>query len=40
MAMIKIKAHQDNQDKEYDGFPKFIGHEDYYPILNGVWKHF
>jgi hypothetical protein len=34
LAMIKLKAHQNNQGKENDGFPKFIGHEDYYPILN------
>jgi len=38
--MIRIKAHQNNQDKEYDGFPKFIGDEDYYLTLNGGWKHF
>jgi len=39
-AMIKLKAHKNNQGKEKDGFPKFIGHEDIYPILSGRWKHF
>jgi hypothetical protein len=35
LAMIKLKAHLNNQKNENDGFPKFIGHEVYYPILNG-----
>ncbi len=40
LVMIKFKAHQDKQGKEKDGFLKFIGHEDYYPILSGGWKLF
>ncbi len=36
LAMIKLKAHQNNQSNENDGFPKFIGHEDYNP--NHHWK--
>jgi hypothetical protein len=32
--MIKLKMHQYNQGKEKDGSFKFIGHEDYYLILN------
>jgi hypothetical protein len=40
MAIIKFKAHQNNQSKENDGSSKFIGHEDYYLILNGGWKPF
>jgi hypothetical protein len=33
-------SHQDNQGKEKDGSSKFIGHEGYYPTLNGGWKLF
>jgi hypothetical protein len=40
LIMIKLKAHQNNQGKEKDGSPKFISHEEYYPILSGGWKHF
>jgi hypothetical protein len=32
--------HQYNQGKEKDGSFKFIGHEDYYLILNEGWKPF
>jgi hypothetical protein len=38
--MIKLKAHQDKQGKEKDGFLEFSRHEDYYPILSGGWKPF
>jgi hypothetical protein len=38
MAIIKLKAHQNNQGREKDGSSKFIGHENYYPILSGGWK--
>jgi hypothetical protein len=34
LAMMKLKAHQDNQEKEKNGSSKFIGHEDYYPNVN------
>jgi hypothetical protein len=34
LKMIKLKVHQYNQGKEKDRCFKFIGHEDYYHILN------
>jgi len=39
LAMIKLKAHQNDKGKEKDGSSKFIGHEDYYLSLSGGWKH-
>jgi hypothetical protein len=38
--MIKLKAHQYDQGKKKDVSSKFIGHEDYYPILSARWKFF
>jgi hypothetical protein len=40
LAMIKLKAHQNDQSKKKDGSSKFSGHKDYYPILSGGWKLF
>ncbi len=32
------RSHQNNQGNDKDGFFKFIGHGDYYSILNARWK--